>query len=56
MFTDASLTGSCVAILILKMEEDMQHFQCIILFLFSRKVKTQLELKKVFVQCVEKVL
>ena len=35
----------CVAILILKMEESMQHFG-ILSFIISRKVKTQLKCKK----------
>ena len=36
--------NSCVAILILKMEENMQHFG-ILCFFISRKVKTQLKHK-----------
>ena len=48
----------CVAILILKMEENKQHFWCIMLlhFIISRKVKMQLKCKKRFVQCMEQVL
>ena len=44
------LVNFCVAILILKIEENMQHFS-ILCFIISRKVKTQLKYKKRFVQC-----
>ena len=45
----------CVAILILKMEENTQHFQHITYYF--RKVKTQLKCKrKRSVQCMQKVL
>ena len=45
----------CVAILILKMEENNQHFRYIMLYYF-KKGKTQLKCKKRFVHCVETVL
>ena len=47
----------CVAMfLILKMEEK-SNISCILRFIISRKVKTQLKRKKKrFVQCMEKVL
>ena len=43
------------AILILKMEEDTQHFG-VLCFIISRKVKMQMQYKKRYVQCMEKVL
>ena len=46
----------CVAILILKMEEDTQHFQYIMLYYFKKgKDTTETQIKR-FVQCTEKVL
>ena len=45
----------CAAILILKMEENMQHFGALS-FIISRQVKTQLRHSKRFVQGMEKVL
>ena len=48
------------AYLILKMEEDTQHFQHIVLYYFKKgKNATEMQKKKTqkgFVQCVEKVL
>ena len=49
------MVNFCVAILILKMEEKMQHFWHIMLYYF-RKVKMQLKCEKRFVHCMEKVL
>ena len=49
------MVNFCVAILILKMEEKMQHFWHIMLFI-SRKVKMQLKCRKGLVQCMENVL
>ena len=49
----------CVAILILKMEENTQHFQHIMLYYFKRgknATEMQEENLKRFVQSVEKVL
>ena len=49
----------CVAILILKMEENMQHFQHIMLYYFKKGENTAVmkkKKKKRFVHCVEKVL
>ena len=46
----------CVAILILKMEEDLQHFWNI-MFYYSQKGKIATEMQKeIFVQFMEKVL
>ena len=45
----------CVIILILKMEEHMQHFWHIILYYF-KKHKMQLKQSKRFVQCMKKML
>ena len=45
----------CTAILILKMEENVQHFWLIMLYYF-KKDKTQLKCKKRFVQCMKNVL
>ena len=45
----------CAAILILKMEENTQHFRRIMLY-YSKKGKTQLKRKKRLVQCMDKVL
>ena len=47
--------GECVAILILKMEENTQHFWHIMLYYF-KKCKTETKMPKKFVQCMEKVL
>ena len=44
--------NSCVAILILTMKENKQHFQYIILYCFT-KGKNTAEMKKSFAQCVE---
>ena len=49
----SKLVNFCAAILILRMEEDTQHFWHIVII--SRKVKTWLKHKNSFVQCVEKV-
>ena len=43
----------CVAILILKMEENTQYFWCIYYF---KKGKNATEMQKRFVQCMEVVL
>ena len=51
----SKLVNFCVAILILKMEEKSNIFG-ILCFIISRKVKVQLEHKKRFIQCMEKVL
>ena len=51
----SKLVNFCAAILILNMEENMQHFG-ILCFVISRKVKTQLKHKNRFVQCMEKLL
>ena len=45
----------CVAILILRLEENMQHFWHIMLYYF-KKGKNATEMQKKFVQCMEKVL
>ena len=51
------LVNFCVAILILKIEENMQHFQHIMLYYFKKgKNATKKQKKKRFVQCMEKVL
>ena len=52
----SKLVNFCVAILILKMEEDMQHFQHIMIYYFKKGKNTTEMLKKRFVQCMEKVL
>ena len=44
------------AILILKMEENAQHFQCIMLHYFKEGKNTNETHKKWFVRCVEKML
>ena len=44
----------CVTILILNIEENMQHFQYIMLYF--KKGKNTTEMQKRFVQCIEKVL
>ena len=50
------MVNFCAAILILKMEENTQHFQCILLYYF-KKIKNATETpQKTFVQCMEKVL
>ena len=49
------LANFCIAILILKMEENMQHFGHIMLYYF-KKGKKEWKCRKQFVQCVEKVL
>ena len=47
----------CVAILVLKMEENTQHFQYIMLYYFKKgKNTTETHTHKRFVQCMEKVL
>ena len=47
----------CIAILVLKMEENMQHFQHIMLYYFKKGENTaEMQKKKRFVHCVEKVL
>ena len=51
----SKLVNICVAILILKMEENTQYFQHIMLY-FSKKGKNTTETKNRFVQCMEKVL
>ena len=51
----SKLVNFCVAILILRMEENTQYFQYIMLYYF-KKVKMQLKCQKRFVQCVQKVL
>ena len=54
----SKLVNFCVAILILKMVENKQHFQHIVLYYF-RKGKSATEMqkkKKRFAQCMEKVL
>ena len=51
----SKLVNFCAAILIMKMEEDTQHFQLLCITI-SRKVKMQLKCKKRFVQCMERVL
>ena len=48
------MVNFCAATLILKIE-DMQHFLHIILYYF-KKGKNATEMKKRFVQCMEKVL
>ena len=45
----------CAASLVLKMEENTQHFLRI-MFYYFKKGKNTTEMKKKFVQCVEKVL
>ena len=42
----SKLVNFCAAILILKMEEDMQHFQSIINFIILRKLKNVTEMQK----------
>ena len=52
----SKVVNFCAAILILKMEENMQHFQCIVLYYFKKgKNATKMQKKKI-VQCMEKVL
>ena len=50
----SKLVNFCAAILILNMEENMQHFG-VLCFIVSKKAKMQLKHKR-FVQCMEKVL
>ena len=45
----------CATTLILKMEENTQHFQHVMLYYF-KKGKTATEEQKKIVQCMEKVL
>ena len=45
----------CTAILMLKMEENTQHFQCI-KFCYFKKGNNTIEMQKIYVQCMEKVL
>ena len=55
----AKLVNICVAISISKMEENVkmeENISGILCFIISRKVKTQWEHKKRFVQCMEKML
>ena len=49
------MVNFCIAILIVKMEENMQHFWHIMLYYFM-KGKNTTEMQRRFVQCVEKVL
>ena len=49
------LVNFYIAIFILKMEEKKQHFWPIMLYYFQ-KGKNTTEMKKRFVQCMEKVL
>ena len=49
------LVNFCVAILILEMEENMQHFWHVRLYYF-KKGKNATEMKRRFMQCKEKVL
>ena len=53
----SKLVNFCVAILILKMEREKQHFKYLC-YIISRKVQTywNVKKKKWFVQCMEKVL
>ena len=53
--TYKKLVKFCVAIVILRLEENTQHFG-ILCFIISRKVKMQLKVQKRFVPCLEKVL
>ena len=50
------LVNFCVAILILNMEENMQHFCHIMLYCFKKGTATTGMQKKRFVQCMEKML
>ena len=52
----SKLVNFCVAILILKMEENMQHFWYIMLYYFKKDKNATGIGKKRFVQCMEKVL
>ena len=53
----SQLVNFCVAILTLKMEENMQDFGHIVLYYFKKdKNATEKQKKKRFVQCLEKVL
>ena len=46
-----------VAILILKMEENYQHFQHIMLYYFKKgQNASEMQKKKISVQCMEKLL
>ena len=51
----SKLVNFCVAILILKMEDNTQHFWHIMLYYF-KKGKNATETQKRFVLCMEKVL
>ena len=46
----------CIAIFILKMEENTQYFRHIMLYYFKKRLKLQLKCKKRSVHCMEKVL
>ena len=50
----SKLVNFCVAILILKMEENKQHFG-LLCFIISRRAKMQLKRRKRCVRCMEKV-
>ena len=52
----SKLVNICAAILILKMEEDRQHFHRVMLYYFKKGKNTTEMQKKRFVQCMEKVL
>ena len=52
----SKLVNFCAAILILKMEEDMQHFQLLMLYFKRGKNTTEMQKKKRFVQCMQQVL
>ena len=49
------MVNFCAAILILKVEENIQHFRHIMLYSF-KKGKNATKTQKRFVQCMEKVL
>ena len=51
----SKLVNFYVAILILKIEQNMQHFWHIMLYYF-KKDKNATEMQKKYVQCMEKVL
>ena len=51
----SKLVNFCAAILTLKMEDNMQHFQPIMLYDF-KKGKNATERQEQFLQCMEKVL
>ena len=53
----SKLVNFCTAILILKTEEDPQHFQLIMVYYCKkRKNETEMQKKKRFVQFMERVL